>query len=56
VKASAADSSSGGTEVRLEYAGLARGEDPALGAAVDDLATGHARLLDADLSDPNTRK
>lgn len=34
--------------VRLEYAGLARGEDPTLGAAVDDLAAGHARLLDAD--------
>lgn len=36
-----------GREVRLEYAGLARGEDPTLAAAVDDLATGHARLLDA---------
>lgn len=32
--------------VSLEYAGLARGEDPALAAAVDDLAAGHARLLD----------
>ncbi|MGN8027895.1 cytochrome c biogenesis protein ResB [Microbacterium sp. 22242] len=34
--------------VRLEYAGLARGEDPTLAAAVDDLVAGHARLLDAD--------
>jgi cytochrome c biogenesis protein len=34
-------------ELRLEYAGLARGEDPTLAAAVDDLAAGHARLLDA---------
>ncbi|MBS1697385.1 MAG: cytochrome c biogenesis protein ResB [Actinobacteria bacterium] len=34
--------------VRLEYAGLARGEDPTLGAAVEDLRDGHARLLDAD--------
>ncbi|WP_308220993.1 cytochrome c biogenesis protein ResB [Microbacterium sp. CIAB417] len=37
--------------VHLEYAGLARGEDPTLAAAVDDLAAGHARLLDA----PNRR-
>ncbi|MGO2745588.1 cytochrome c biogenesis protein ResB [Microbacterium sp.] len=50
VKASAADG-----EVRLEYAGLARGEDPTLGAAVDDLVTGHARLLDAPSSE-TTRK
>ena len=34
--------------VHLEYAGLARGEDPTLAAAVDDLVAGHARLLDAD--------
>ena len=33
--------------IRLEYAGLARGEDPTLAAAVDDLVAGHARLLDA---------
>nr|MBS1901593.1 cytochrome c biogenesis protein ResB [Actinomycetota bacterium] len=33
--------------VRLEYAGLARGEDPTLAAAVEDLRDGHARLLDA---------
>ena len=32
--------------VSLEYAGLARGEDPTLAAAVDDLVAGHARLLD----------
>ncbi|WP_300265258.1 cytochrome c biogenesis protein ResB [Microbacterium sp.] len=44
-----------GGEVRLEYAGLARGEDPTLAAAVDDLATGHARLLDAPPS-PQPRK
>jgi len=41
VKASAADDA-----VNLEYAGLARGEDPTLAAAVDDLVAGHARLLD----------
>ncbi|MFB7845398.1 cytochrome c biogenesis protein ResB [Microbacterium sp. NPDC056052] len=34
--------------VHLEYAGLARGEDPTLAAAVEDLRDGHARLLDAD--------
>ncbi|MGP6176080.1 cytochrome c biogenesis protein ResB [Microbacterium sp. A196] len=50
VKASVA-----GGEVRLEYAGLARGEDPTLGGAVDDLVTGHARLLDAP-SSATTRK
>ncbi len=33
--------------IRLEYAGLARGEDPTLSAAVDDLVRGHERLLDA---------
>jgi len=42
-------------EVRLEYAGLARGEDPTLGAAVDDLVAGHARLMDAPSSE-TTRK
>ena len=35
--------------VRLEYAGLARGEDPTLGAAVDDVARRHADALDARL-------
>ncbi|AZS39583.1 MULTISPECIES: cytochrome c biogenesis protein ResB [Microbacterium] len=42
VKATAQDG-----EVALEYAALARGEDPTLAAAVDDLVAGHARLLDA---------
>ena len=42
VKATAQD----GT-VSLEYAGLARGEDPTLATAVDDLVAGHARLMDA---------
>ncbi|WP_067202369.1 cytochrome c biogenesis protein ResB [Microbacterium sp. XT11] len=36
-----------GDTVTIEYAGLARGEDPTLAAAVDDLVAGHARLLDA---------
>ncbi|WP_295010516.1 cytochrome c biogenesis protein ResB [uncultured Microbacterium sp.] len=43
VKASVVDG-----RVHLEYAGLARGEDPTLAAAVEDLRAGHARLLDAD--------
>ncbi|WP_307375959.1 cytochrome c biogenesis protein ResB [Microbacterium sp. W4I20] len=42
VKATAADGA-----VSLEYAALARGEDPTLAGALDDLVTGHARLLDA---------
>ncbi len=42
VKATATDGA-----VSIEYAGLARGEDPTLAAAVDDLVAGHARLLDA---------
>lgn len=42
VKATAADGA-----VELEYAALARGEDPTLARAVDDLRAGHARLLDA---------
>ncbi|WP_373284501.1 cytochrome c biogenesis protein ResB [Microbacterium murale] len=42
VKATSSDGA-----VNLEYAGLARGEDPTLAAAVDDLVAGHARLLDA---------
>lgn len=41
VKATASDDG-----MRLEYAGLARGEDPTLSAAVTDLARGHERLLD----------
>ncbi|MEU1971170.1 cytochrome c biogenesis protein ResB [Microbacterium sp. NPDC019599] len=35
-----------GHTLRLEYAGLARGEDPTLAAAVDDLARRHAGALD----------
>lgn len=42
VKATAHDDA-----VSLEYAALARGEDPTLAAAVEDLVAGHARLLDA---------
>ncbi|UNK70215.1 cytochrome c biogenesis protein ResB [Microbacterium sp. H1-D42] len=42
VKATASDDDS----IHLEYAGLARGEDPTLAAAVDDLVDGHQRLLD----------
>ncbi|WP_429461443.1 cytochrome c biogenesis protein ResB [Microbacterium sp. ZKA21] len=42
VKATAGDG-----VVRLEYAGLARGEDPTLAKAVEDLAEGHERLLDS---------
>lgn len=42
VKASANDGA-----VSLEYAALARGEDPTLPAAVEDLVKGHARLLDS---------
>ena len=34
--------------VALEYAGLARGEDPTIAMALDDLVAGHARLLDAE--------
>lgn len=32
--------------VRIEYAGLARGDDPTLASALDDLVRGHERLLD----------
>lgn len=45
VKATASDDT-----IHLEYAGLARGEDPTLSAAVDDLVRGHERLLDAAAS------
>ncbi|MFC3398753.1 cytochrome c biogenesis protein ResB [Microbacterium amylolyticum] len=34
-----------GEDVTLEYAGLARGEDPAIRTAVDHLATGHSEQL-----------
>ena len=40
-----------GRTLRLEYAGLARGEDPSLGAAVDQLARRHAAALQADAGD-----
>ncbi|UYO96432.1 cytochrome c biogenesis protein ResB [Microbacterium sp. M28] len=49
VKATAADGA-----VHLEYAGLARGEDPTIAKAVADLAAGHERLLDDSRND--TRK
>lgn len=34
--------------VHVEYAGLARGEDPTLARAVDELATRHAQALDVE--------
>ncbi|MFJ2550988.1 cytochrome c biogenesis protein ResB [Microbacterium sp. NPDC087591] len=34
--------------IALEYAGLARGEDPTIAIALDDLVAGHGRLLDAE--------
>jgi cytochrome c biogenesis protein len=34
-----------GHTVRIEYAGLARGEDPTLGAAVDQVAKRHGDAL-----------
>ncbi len=37
-----------GGVLKLEYAGLARGEDPTLGAAVDALAAKHGAAIDAD--------
>lgn len=49
VKATASDDG-----VHLEYAGLARGDDPTLAAAVDDLVRGHGRLLDAAAPDSAT--
>ena len=36
-----------GDAVALEYAGLARGEDPTIAVALDDIVAGHGRLLDA---------
>ncbi|MDN3497438.1 cytochrome c biogenesis protein ResB [Planococcus sp. APC 4015] len=38
-----------GASVHVEYAGLARGEDPTLSAAVDQLATRHGEAMDAML-------
>jgi cytochrome c biogenesis protein len=44
VKATAGDG-----VVHLEYAGLARGEDPTLGTAVDQVVQRHADALDQAL-------
>jgi len=41
VKATPETTAAGGTALRIEYAGLARGEDPAIAAAVADLARSH---------------
>jgi len=41
-----------GDTVRLEYAGLARGEDPTLAAAVGDVARRHGDALEARLRAP----
>lgn len=49
VKATAADDS-----IHLEYAALARGDDPTLAAAVDDLVRGHERLLEAAAPESST--
>jgi len=43
-----------GDGVRIEYAGLARGEDPAIAVAVADLARSHGAALDADRESPRT--
>ncbi|AZS43036.1 Cytochrome c biogenesis protein CcsB [Microbacterium oleivorans] len=44
-----------GDDVRIEYAGLARGEDPAIGVAVADLAERHGKALgDEPASAPAT--
>ena len=44
-----------GDRVRLEYAGLARGEDPTLATAVEQLAEKHAAALEAAIREPATR-
>ncbi|TDN91872.1 cytochrome c biogenesis protein ResB [Microbacterium sp. BK668] len=41
-----------GHTLRIEYAGLARGEDPTLAAAVDQMAQRHGDALDAALRRP----
>ncbi len=43
-----------GAAITLEYAGLARGEDPTLAGAVDELVDGHARLMDERLAAPDS--
>jgi cytochrome c biogenesis protein len=40
-----------GSAVRIEYAGLARGEDPTLRAAVDQLAARHGAALDRAIAE-----
>ena len=40
-----------GHTLRLEYAGLARGEDPALGVAVDSVVQKHGDAFDQALRD-----
>ncbi|MGX5769792.1 cytochrome c biogenesis protein ResB [Microbacterium trichothecenolyticum] len=42
--------SSTGKDLQVEYAGLARGEDPALAGVVDDFATRHSAALAASAS------
>ncbi len=49
----AVDTADGG--IRLEYAGLARGDDPALDRAVLDVAERHSEQLGLGSSDPATR-
>jgi len=45
VKATPEPAATGGSALRIEYAGLARGEDPAIAAAVSDLARSHGAAL-----------
>jgi cytochrome c biogenesis protein len=42
-----------GDSIRIEYAGLARGEDPTLGTAVDSLAARHGEALEARRRSPH---
>lgn len=42
-----------GAALRIEYAGLARGEDPTIATAVADLARTHAETLDGALGRPS---
>ena len=46
VKATPAKGTDSGSALRIEYAGLARGEDPAIAAAVDDLERNHRAAMD----------
>ncbi len=45
-----------GDELLLEYAGLARGEDPAIAAAVTDLATRHSGMLPGVIDEDETAR